>query len=282
MLPALRRSMLRIIPVLLLVLAACGGGSLTVEGTLADSTAATEVWAVGRPERVPLANGAFRLERVEGDTLELRFTTGGGSQASMLLHDLPDGGTLRIDGIWFADEVAFPDGVDGGAGGPVVVNGLRMAGSDAIPENANLAGTVLAVADDGDALVLRPADHSLPDVNVLITPAAVVRTIDGDLVDPAQLQFGDSLRVSGIGQGGYVMAAEILVSRRVAANDEDGALLPPARSAGESGNETGAMAVGAAPVPRAAPVREENAKAEVEEGRGKGRGNGRGNARGRG
>ena len=111
-----------ILPIILLSLAGCGGGTLTIEGTLADSTEATEVWALGRPERVPVVNGAFRLEKVEGDTLELRFTTGDDAHAIMVLHDLPDGGSVRVDGIWFADEAAFPGRVSG-ARNPLVVTG---------------------------------------------------------------------------------------------------------------------------------------------------------------
>ena len=268
--------MRRSLPLLLLLCAGCGGGSLTLEGTLADSTAATEVWALGRPERVPVENGAFRIEAVEGDTIELRFVTGEDRQARMVVHDMPDGGTVRLDGVWFEDEVAFPTRADGGDGRPLVVNGIRMARADAVPENVNLAGTVLAVDGDGDALVLRPDDASLPDLDVLITPAAVVRTADGDLVEVERLEFGDSLRVSGIGQGGRVIAAEIMVSRRVAAgDDEDGA----AREAVE-GEGDGEAADAPSPAARSTPVaRVEPAPAERSNGRGNAKGKGKGRGR---
>jgi hypothetical protein len=233
MLPAHARRMRALLPLLLLALSACGGGSLAIEGTLADSTGAAEVWAVGRPERVELASGAFRVDGVDGDTLELRFTRGDGPDARMLLHDLPSRGTLRIDGIWFAGELAFPSRVAANGGGPLTVNGLRMAGPEAVPSNVNVAATVLAVSGDGDALVVRPVNASLPDLDVVVTPAAVVRTIDGDLVAADQLQFGDSLRISGIGQGGHVIAAEIMVSRRVAANDDDDEASLARRGSGE-------------------------------------------------
>ncbi|MBW3631356.1 MAG: hypothetical protein KY464_18990 [Gemmatimonadetes bacterium] len=258
--------------VLLPCLAACGGGSLTLEGTLADSTAAGEVWAMGRAERITVENGAFRLQDVEGDTIELRFTAGGDSQVRMLLHDLPDGGTLRLEGIWFADEVAFPTRV-GGAAAPTVVNGLRMARGDVVPRDVNLPGTVLAVADDGDALVLRPADAALPDLNVLITPASVVHTADGDLVEADQLQFGDTLRVSGIGEGGHVIAAEILVSRRVASNDD------------EASNEVRQSNDPYAPAPAARPaslVRQAPVDPPEDPGKGRGKGTGKEKSRGKG
>ena len=265
-----------ILPLILLCAAGCGGGSVTLEGTLADAASATEVWAMGRPERIAVENGAFRIEEVEGDTIELRFVTGEDRQARMVLHDLPDGGTLRLDGVWFADEVAFPSRAAGGEGRPLVVNGLRMAGPERIPQDVNLAGTVLAVADDGDALVMRPADASLPDLDVLITPASVVRTIDGDLVEAERLEFGDSLRVSGIGEGGRVIAAEIMVSRRSAV-DEDAR-----RDEGEDddgGARRADEASRAAPLARAAPVprvdderRGRSSEKGSEKGKGKGRG----------
>jgi hypothetical protein len=268
--------MRRILPILLVSLAGCGGGTLTIDGTLADSTEATEVWALGRPERVPVVDGAFRLEKVEGDTIELRFTTGDDAQARMVLHDLPRGGRVRVDGIWFADEVAFAGRVSG-ARRPLVVNGLRMAPAEAIPEGVNVPGTVLAVSDDGDAMVVRPVDASLPDLKVLVTPASVVRTIDGDLVEPDQLEFGDSLRISGIGQGGHVMAAEIMVARRVAANDEDDeASAAPAQ---EYGDEVEVVA--AAPVRPVTLVREAPRPREEPGGKAKRKGNERGKGKGR-
>ena len=274
MLPAHAHGMHRTIPFLLLLCCAgCGGGSLTLEGTLAEPAGATEVWVFGRPERVPVENGAFRIEDVEGDTIELRFVTGDDRHARMVVHDLPDGGSLRLDGVWFADEVAFPARAEGGSGRPLVVNGLRMAGAGAVPENVNLPGTVLAVAEDGDALVMRPDDASLPDLDVLITPASVVRTIDGDAVDPDGLEFGDSLRVSGIGEGGRVIAAEVMVSRRVAADADDG---------GEDRAEVdGAVEATRSPEP----VAREAAVAPAERagpGRSDGRGNGKGRGRGKG
>jgi hypothetical protein len=276
MLPAQLPGMRRFLPVMLVCLAACGGGSLTIEGTLADSTQATEVWALGRPERIPVVNGAFRLEKVEGDTVELRFTAGDEGEARMVLHALPDGGTVRLDGIWFDEEVAFPARVAGRA--PVFVNGLRMAGPEAVPENVNLPGSVLAVSEDGDALVVRPDDASLPDLKVLVTPASVVRTIDGDLVEPDRLGFGDSLRVSGIGQGGHVIAAEIMVSRRAAARDEDEA----SRSTAPDDDAEVAQAPRPEAVQPVTLVREPPTARAEPGGKGYGKGNGGGNGRGKG
>ena len=153
-----------------------------------------------------------------------------------------------------------------------------MASADAIPQDVNVPGTVLAVSDDGDALVVRPTDTAMPDLNVLVTPASVVRTIDGDLVEPDQLEFGDSLRVSGIGESGHVIAAEIMVARRVAANDDD----DEASRAPDQEDEDEPEVVAPAPAVRPAAVVREGSPPRVEpRGKGKGNGNGRGKGKGR-
>lgn len=195
-------------------LAGCGESTVTVEGTLAEPGAATEAWAVGSATRAGVADGAFALEAENADTLELRFTLSDGEEARMRLEGVPAGETVRLDRIWFADGLAFTRQVEGGEDGPLTVNGLRLAGE--VPADVNVAGTVLAISDDGDAMIVRPTDLAIPDLNVAVTPASIVRTMDGDPVEADRLSFGDSLRVSGLAQGGYVVAAEIMVPRRTA------------------------------------------------------------------
>jgi virulence-associated protein VagC len=210
--------MRRIFPALLLLLfAACGGGSRSLEGSLADSTSATEVWLAGSAERTPVRNGAFRIDRVDADTLELRFADGQDDAARMTLYDLPGKGSVRMEGIWFQDGLAFPARIASPTGHTIVVNGLRLSAPDAVPEKVDLPGTVLSIDDEGSALILRPADASLPDLQVLVTPGSVVRTPDGDPVEPDRLERGDSLHLSGTGHAGYVVATEITVPRKLAA-----------------------------------------------------------------
>lgn len=198
----------------LAALAGCGGSTVTVQGMLAEPGAATEAWALGSATRSEVAEGAFTLEVENADTLELRFTLPDGEEARMRLEGVPGGETVRLDGIWFADGLAFARQVEGGKEGALTVNGLRLAGE--VPADVNLAGTVLAISDDGDAMIVRPDDAAIPDLNVAVTPASIVRTMDGDPVEADRLAFGDSLRVSGLARGGYVVAAEIMVPRRAA------------------------------------------------------------------
>jgi hypothetical protein len=200
---------------LLLPLTACGGGARTLEGSLADSTAATEAWVTGSTERTPIGAGAFRIEKLQSDSLELHFARGKDEVGRMRLTRLP-GGTLRLEGIWFEDGRAFPGRIASPADHPVVVNGLRMAAPAAVPDKADVTGTVLALNDDGTALIVRPDDAGLPDLDVFVTPATKVSTPDGDPVEPGNLQVGDSLHLTGTGRSGYVVALSLTLPRKAA------------------------------------------------------------------
>ena len=236
-------------PALLLLLAGCGGGSVSLEGTLADSAAVTEAWVAGGDARATVESGAFVLEEVPRDSAVIGFTREGADTSWMRLGAVASGGTLRMSAIRFSDGLAFPAAVED-PDTPVEVNGLRIGRADAIPGELNVPARVLAVSDDGDALIIRPSDEGLPDLSVVLTPGTVVQTVDGDPVDPDGLAFGDSLRVSGVGRGAYVIASEVTVPRRVATaggdrsgsdeeDDDDGD-----RGSGSSSGGAGAPAAG--------------------------------------
>lgn len=222
---------------LLLLLSGCGADAVSLEGTLADGGAAVQAWVAGSDARATVEGGAFRLDAVPRDGAVIGFAREGADTSWMRLGPIGSGGTLRMSAIRFADGLAFPAAIEG-PDGPVEVNGLRIGGADAIPGELNVAATVLAVSGEGDALLIRPAEGALPDLNVVLTPAAVVQTVDGDPVDAEGLEFGDSLRVSGVGQGAYLVASEVTVPRRVARSGGDAdepAPTPEVRASADGG-----------------------------------------------
>ena len=64
----------------------------------------------------------------------------------------------------------------------LVVNGLRMGPADALPDRVDAPGRVLAISESFDAILLRPDDEGLPDLHVVVSPATIVATPDGDPV----------------------------------------------------------------------------------------------------
>jgi hypothetical protein len=198
---------------LLALLSACRGRSTTIEGTVAAGSGITEVWPVGDAGGSPVRDGAFRLDEVRGDTLRLRFLTRRDT-ARMELTELPRGARLRLERVWVSDGVAFPGRVDAGGARRVSVNGLRMGGDGALPESLVAAGSVLAVSDESDALLLRPSSGELPDLRVVITPGTIATTGDGDPLPLEGLAVGDTLKVAGEGRDGYLVATRITGQRR--------------------------------------------------------------------
>lgn len=199
------------------LLSACGTETVTVRGTLAEGTDATEVWVAGATERARVEADSFVLQGLTGDSLDLRFASDGADPARMRIAGLAPGAQLRLDGVWVEEGVAFPARIGLAEGAVVSINGLRMSAPEAVPAAVDAAGTVLARGED--ALLVRPAGSTLADLRVVVTPGTVVRSPDGDPVELDELQFGDSVRVVGTGEGGYVIAAELVLPRPESGDD---------------------------------------------------------------
>jgi hypothetical protein len=221
------------------VLAGCARDRVTVSGTVADDEGLTAVWLAGDTLRTPIDSGSFRLRRPAADSLTLRFARGDDS-ASMRIVGLTAGAALTLDGVWAEEGVAYPARI-GLRGDPlVVINELRMAGDESLPPSINVPATVIAVADKGDALLVRPTTGGLPDLRVVLTPTSVVRAESGDTLDAADLEYGDSLRLSGAISDGYVAATEAAVAPGAAARmarREEQRRAEAARRAAESARE---------------------------------------------
>ncbi len=275
---------------MLALLAACGGGDegtggATVRGAFRPGQLPADgdtvyVRVAGDSERVPVLGGAFVLPEVGPGPATLRFVRGDDSVARMEVGELPEGASLELRGIRVDGEsgLALPASVGLRGAATVMVNGLRYAARP-LPARVTADGTVLATADAGDALVVRPADASLPDLRVVVGPLTETTTPDGDPVPVGELARGDSVRVEGSTDDGYVVASRIVAPRSLALR-EAGEV-----ASGDGGGESPASAVsaggagGAAPTAAAASGQESDERREESGGRDDSRG--RNDAKGR-
>jgi hypothetical protein len=193
---------------LLLPLAACGDETLTLRGSLLDGTPGTEVYVVGQSLRAPIEADSFVIEDLPAaEVVEIEFAEEGERLGRMRIEKW-NGRDVGLRGIWVEDGVAFASALDGEA--TATVNGLRMAGPEALPRSVGVRGRVLALSGDADALVLRPDDESLPDLRVLVTPGTAFEWESGEPAD-VYVSIGDSLRVEGPVEAGYVVATALIL-----------------------------------------------------------------------
>ncbi|HYR08439.1 MAG TPA: hypothetical protein VEQ60_11740, partial [Longimicrobium sp.] len=203
-----------------MALAACGGGEdgAAVEGTFASGFAPTGVWVVESERSEPADSAGFRLADVTPGPVSLRLMNGTDTAAVLNLSGLAPGARLRLEGLRVDREsgMAFPrtvqlDGDDG-----VTVNGLRMAPDSRVPREVDVRGAVLAWSSEHGALLVRPDEARLPDLRVVVGLATQVVGEDGGGADATMLQPGDSIRVEGRSENGYVVASRLTVPTRVA------------------------------------------------------------------
>lgn len=288
MLPRSAHMRLRIgwIPAAALVAAGCGGneGRVSIRGAFADpAQAPTSVFAVEAEREAEVKNGAFAFRGLSAGPVTLRLVHGADTLGVLALSSLPAGAVVELRGVRVdtATHLAFADGV--GLTGPeaVTANGLRVTDAARIPTQVDAHGTVLAIADDRDALLLRPDDPALPDLRVVVGASVETVTPDGDPVEDLRLSPGDSLRVQGRTDQGFVVAEKLVVPRRRAvaaapASDAGGGDEPPAARRASSRARAAAPP---APPPPPLPVRMVRELRDRIEGRGHGRGRGRGHGK---
>jgi hypothetical protein len=200
----------------LLLAAGCGRERVTVRGSVHDAagegSGPWSVWAVEAEREAEVRDGRFELgELVPGPvTLELRQA--GKAVGRLELATLPGGLALGLEDLRVDRESgrAFPAAVELEGADVVWINGVRMAGARRVPASVDAAGVVLAVADGGDALLFRPADEGIPDLRVVVTPVTQWVTRDGQPATPGAARAGDSLRVQGASERGYVVASRVV------------------------------------------------------------------------
>lgn len=286
--------MRRIFPILTAILpalAACGGGGerVSIRGSFADTAAVpTAVFAVEAERQVEVKRGTFDLRGLSAGPVTLRLVRGVDTVATVALHNVPAGTELQLNGLQTDAETgrAFPRSV-GLNGAPVLlVNNLRMGRDDAVPAQVDARGLVLAAADDRAALLVRPADAAIPDLRVVVGLSTATVRPDSTPLEPSAVRAGDSVRVEGRADGGFVVATRLTVWRRAStamrseAPVEALASAPEARRAAVS-PPTVERSPTTVSVPVIVPreIRRQIGRAQRGGGGGRGRGNGRGHGK---
>ena len=215
-----------LLPLVTAAVAGCGGDTVSVRGSLAGQDPEAQgwtVWAVEAEREAPVQGGEFELpEMVPGPvTLELR--EGGRAVGRIELPNLAAGSSLRMEGLRVEPRSgrAFPSRVELDGAKTVWINGIRMAAPGAVPDPVDAPGVVLAAAEDGSALLVRPDDEALPDLRVVLTPTTQW-IAGGAPVNPRVLEEGDSVRVQGGPEQGYVVAAMLTLPALATALGEGG------------------------------------------------------------
>ncbi|HEX6751595.1 MAG TPA: hypothetical protein VF092_30155 [Longimicrobium sp.] len=265
----------------MLPLAGCGGGQsgVTIRGDFADSARApASVFAVEAEREAEVKHGAFVLRDLSAGPVTLRLVRGGDTVGVLALGSLPAGTSVDLQRLAVdpATHLAFPRTIDAGGAGLVMANGVRIADDARIPAEVDTPGVVLAVSPEHDALLFRPDDGALPDLRVVIGLATEAATQDGDPVEIGRVARGDSLRVQGRADHGFVVASKLIVPRRTA-------VAPPTEAVAEPAAGTEARAAASPPSPPPAPVVapvRRVVEPRIEE-RGRGRGGGHGRGRGK-
>lgn len=279
-----------------LVLAACGGGEdgAAVEGTFAPGLAPTGVWVVESERSEPADSAGFRLADLTPGPVSLRLMDGSDTAAVLNLSGLAPGARVRLEGLRVDREsgMAFPRTVQLDGGDVVTVNGLRMAPASRVPREVDVHGAVLAWSSEHGALLVRPDEARLPDLRVVVGLATQVVGEDGGGADATMLEPGDSVRVEGRSDNGYVVAARLTVPTRIAREGDGGAGDAADDDDGDNGDDDEAGAVtriprGGSATPAPALVDERSRGRDDARGRDDGHarehpGRGRGQAKGKG
>jgi hypothetical protein len=197
-------------------LAACGGGSeaIAVQGDFAPGgTLPGRVFAVEARLDAEVRDDAFELEGLATSPISLRLVQSGDTVGRIDIADLPPGSRavlhqLRTDA---RSGRAFPSTVELTGAQSVTVNGIRMMNEGALPATVDADGAVLAAAGDRRALLVRPTNEQLPDLRVVVTPLTAVVTSDSLAADIATLAIGDSVRVHGKRERGFIVADRLIL-----------------------------------------------------------------------
>ncbi|HEU4457321.1 MAG TPA: hypothetical protein VFR81_29905 [Longimicrobium sp.] len=281
-----------VVPMAALALASCGGAESTISlrGDFPESDAMpTRVLAVEAQREAEVSGGAFSLAELTAGPATLLFLRDTDTVGAMSLGNLRAGAEVELRGLRVDEATgrAFPASLEAAGAEMVTVNGVRMAPERRLPRRVDAAGTVLAVSDAADALLLRPDDASIPDLRVVIDPGTETVSPDGDPVPAENLAPGDSVRVEGATHRGLVLATRLTVPRRVALTEAvpvDGtASSSKYEIIGGGGSSSSASGAGSAAAAGAAAPAARRVLRDIRDrgnDRAKERGNGRGTARG--
>ena len=271
---------------LVFAVSACGGGAdrVSIRGDFADSaSAAALVRAVEAEREAEVKGGAFELRGLAAGPATLRLVRGADTAVTLALDNAPAGAGVVLHGLRTDARSgrAFPRAVELTGVDLLLVNGVRMANNATLPAEVDAHGAILALTDERDAILFRPDDAALPDLRVVVGLATETVTPDGDPIDVMSLGRGDSVRVKGRADQGFVVAERLTVARRFALDAASPADAGAAQPASRSASDPASVAASAprTPTPR---VRAAPAPVRVLKGHGRGRGGGRGHGKGRG
>ena len=267
---------------LVFAVSACGGGAdrVSIRGDFADSaSAAALVRAVEAEREAEVKGGAFELRGLAAGPATLRLVRGADTAVTLALDNAPAGAGVVLHGLRTDARSgrAFPRAVELTGVDLLLVNGVRMANNATLPAEVDAHGAILALTDERDAILFRPDDAALPDLRVVVGLATETVTPDGDQIDVMSLGRGDSVRVKGRADQGFVVAERLTVPRRFALD-----AAPPADAVASRSASEPAPVAASAPRPPTPRVRAAPAPVRVLKGQGRGRGGGRGHGKGRG
>lgn len=272
-----------LISIVIAGLAGCGGAAdrVSIRGDFADSaSAATVVRAVEAGREVEVTGGAFELDGLAAGPATLRLVRGADSSATLALDNAPAGTAVVLHGLRVdpASGRAFPRSVELSGTELLLVNGVRLARDGALPAEVDARGSILALSDERDALLVRPDDATLPDLRVVVGLGTHAAGEDGAPADLAALARGDSVRVRGRVDQGFVVAESLTVMRGAA--EEVASRGAAARETAPS-DAVPSIAPAATVSPRALERVGPRPRPEPR-GKGHGRGGGRGHGKGKG
>ena len=218
-------------------LGACAERDFDLRGTLGDGWPDEALFASVGADLPPslIENGAFTFSDVPAGPVDLRISAGEEEIARIDLRDIPGGATLSLDRIRFdrKREFAFPAAVQMDGADVVTVNGIRHGNAKTLTDRVAATGAVLAISEDADALIFRPRSERLPDLPVVITPATLVTDGSGNVASLEQVSAGDSVRVEGRTDSGYLFAERITLG---GAPDEKSSSTPAGHPPGGRGS----------------------------------------------
>lgn len=225
-----------LVPMVALALAACGSGDSTISlrGDFpASDEMPTRVLAVEAQREAEVSGGAFSLAELTAGPATLLFLRDTDTVGVLSIGNLPAGAEVELRGLRVDEATgrAFPASMEATGAEMVTVNGVRMGPDRTLPRRMDARGTVLAISDAADALLLRPEDEGMPDLRVVVDAGTETVSPDGDPVPAENLAPGDSVRVEGATHRGLVIATRLTVPRRVALTTQaapvDGTPPPP-------------------------------------------------------
>ncbi|HEX8209053.1 MAG TPA: hypothetical protein VF584_02615 [Longimicrobium sp.] len=275
------------------ILAACGGGAegIAVQGDFAPGgTPPGSVFAMEAGVDTEVRDEAFKIDGLATSPISLRLLQSGDTVGRIDIADLPPGSravlhALRTDA---RSGRAFPSTVELTGAQSVTVNGIRMMNEGALPATVDADGVVLAASGDHRALLVRPANEQLPDLRVVVTPVTAVLTSDSLAADITTLSIGDSVRVGGNRERGFIVASRLtlpLASAAPTVSSADGEDEPNGEGrspSGGSNSEPARSSTSAGSASSPAPATVTRAPAPTVRAAPRGRGQGQDRARERG